>query len=62
MKPASISTRRKLMVHAMCSIHGPLGTTVKNRFTSHERSNSALVSDVCAAALRASYNAPQRGR
>jgi hypothetical protein len=26
------------------------------------RSNSALVSDVCAAALRASYNAPQRER
>jgi hypothetical protein len=25
-------------------------------------SNSALVSDVCAAALRASYNAPQRER
>jgi hypothetical protein len=24
--------------------------------------NSALVSDVCAAALRAFYNAPQRGR
>ena len=26
------------------------------------RSNSALVSDVCASALRAFYNAPQRGR
>ena len=26
------------------------------------RSNNALVSDVCAAALRASYNAPQRER
>ena len=26
------------------------------------RSNGALVSDVCAAALRASSNAPQRGR
>ena len=26
------------------------------------RSNSALVSDVCAAALRAFYNAPQRER
>jgi hypothetical protein len=26
------------------------------------RSNKALVSDVCAAALRASYNAPQRRR
>ena len=25
-------------------------------------SNSALVCDVCAAALRAFYNAPQRGR
>jgi hypothetical protein len=25
-------------------------------------SNSALVSDVCAEALRAFYNAPQRGR
>jgi hypothetical protein len=25
-------------------------------------SNNALVSDVCAAALRAFYNAPQRGR
>jgi hypothetical protein len=26
------------------------------------RSNNALVSDVCAAALRAFYNAPQRER
>ena len=26
------------------------------------RSNSALVSDVCVAALRAFFNAPQRGR
>jgi hypothetical protein len=26
------------------------------------RPNSALVHDVCAAALRAFYNAPQRGR
>jgi hypothetical protein len=27
-----------------------------------KQSNNALVSDVCAAALRAFYNAPQRGR
>jgi len=34
----------------------------KQVLQSASRSNSALVSDVCAAALRAFYNAPQRER
>jgi hypothetical protein len=37
-------------------------TAITKRSDRAGRPNSALVSDACAAALRASFSAPQRGR
>jgi hypothetical protein len=57
---------RLVSCHARSSMSSVLskgGRVLRNHvLSSASRSNSALVSDACAAALRAFYSAPQRGR